>query len=245
MPASKALVSRRNLAEARALCSEMAIEPSCAPSMRAKATRFAPESTTATFSFQPRLFDSATAALIAACAWPSEIGVPYGMSFGILSGTTSIGLGCCGCCAIAPNAATALQIASNARIDDMLPPLVDLRNAKQLVQGLNSGGGDLLVFVRLHPRDADRADACAVDHDRQAALHRRHAGHADQLGPRLDALLPVGGGAARLGGGGPLLHPDARLGRGPPVHARGEEQMPPSVPDPDSHVSAGVLRPGI
>src|SRR5260221_10600732 len=114
----------------------MAVGHSCAQSLSVKSTRFAPECSSETFSFQPRLFDSATAALIAACAWPSEIGVPYGMSFGILSGTTSIGLSCCACCALPPNATTALQIASNAPIDDMLPPLVDLRNANHLVQGL-------------------------------------------------------------------------------------------------------------
>ena len=40
---SKALVGRRYLAAARALCSAMGIEPSCAPSIRRKATRLAPE----------------------------------------------------------------------------------------------------------------------------------------------------------------------------------------------------------
>ena len=40
-----------------------------------------------------------------------------------------------------------------------------------------AGVADLLVLVRLHARDADRADALALHHDRHAALHRkrRHA----------------------------------------------------------------------
>src|SRR6266487_2212956 len=65
IPASNALVSRRKVAAARALCSEIAIEASCAPSMRWKATRLPPESTTATLSFQPRFLDSAINAAVA------------------------------------------------------------------------------------------------------------------------------------------------------------------------------------
>src|SRR5262249_17369815 len=52
---SKALVGRRYLAAARALCSAIAIEASCASSIRRKATRLAPESTTAMFIGQPLL----------------------------------------------------------------------------------------------------------------------------------------------------------------------------------------------
>src|SRR5882757_2212895 len=58
---SNALVGRRNLAAVRALCSAMGIEASCAPSIRRKATRLAPESTTATLIGQPFLVASATA----------------------------------------------------------------------------------------------------------------------------------------------------------------------------------------
>src|SRR5256885_3305876 len=96
----------------------MAMEPSCAPSMRAKATRFAPESTTATLSFQPRLLDSAIAALIAACARSSVTGVPYAMSLGILSGTTSMGLGLS--CAAAPTAQAASAAAIAMRFIELL-----------------------------------------------------------------------------------------------------------------------------
>ena len=73
---SKVLVSRRNIAAARALCSAIWIDASCAPSMRWKATRLPPESTTATFSFQSCFFASATAAATAASARSSGIGGP-------------------------------------------------------------------------------------------------------------------------------------------------------------------------
>ena|SRR5437764_7546412 len=99
MPVSKALVSRRNIAAARALCSAIGADASCVPSMRCKATRLPPESATAIASFQSRFFDSATAAAIAACAFSSDIGGPYGTSNGILSGTLSSGYGAGACCA--------------------------------------------------------------------------------------------------------------------------------------------------
>ena len=76
MPSSNTLVGRRYFAAARALCSAMAIEPSWAPSIRTKATRLAPESTTAMLSDQPRFSVSAMAAWIAACAFAAEIGAP-------------------------------------------------------------------------------------------------------------------------------------------------------------------------
>jgi hypothetical protein len=70
------------------LCSEMAMEASCAPSMRANVTRLPPESTTATFNGQPRLLASATAACTAVGAFSSEI----------FSGTTSSGFSPGGWC---------------------------------------------------------------------------------------------------------------------------------------------------
>src|SRR5271165_6222192 len=75
------------------------MEASIAPSIRWKATRLPPESATATFIFQFRVFASATAASIAAWARSSEIGGPYGVSKGILSGTKSRGLVSAGCSA--------------------------------------------------------------------------------------------------------------------------------------------------
>src|SRR5271166_3096107 len=67
------------------------MEASIAPSIRWKATRLPPESTTATFIFQFRFFASATAARITAWARSSDIGKPYGVSKGIVSGTKSSG----------------------------------------------------------------------------------------------------------------------------------------------------------
>ena len=58
---SKTLVSRRKVADARALCSAIWIEASCAPSIRWKATRLPPESATATNS-------TCTAPYLVACA---------------------------------------------------------------------------------------------------------------------------------------------------------------------------------
>src|SRR3989442_232323 len=135
------------------------------------------------------------------------------MSLGILSGTASRGLGCCGCCALAPSASPAMQIANAARVHDMAAALLWLteRLLKHSAERLNSGRGDLLVLVRLHARNADSADAGAVQDDRQSALHRRHARHAQELDALGHAFLPVGGGAARLGGGSALLHRDAGM----------------------------------
>ena len=114
MPFSNSLVSRRNVAAARALCSETATEASWAPSMRAKATRLPPESTTAMFIFQSCLRHSAAAAAMTACACSSPIGAPYGTSNGILSGTTSSGLGGWSAARAGARAATAMAVASMA-----------------------------------------------------------------------------------------------------------------------------------
>src|SRR5271169_4745232 len=75
------------------------MEASIAPSIRWKATRLPPESTTATFIFQFRFFASATAARMASWARSSDIGGPYGVSKGILSGTKSRGFVSVGCSA--------------------------------------------------------------------------------------------------------------------------------------------------
>src|SRR5215469_14047284 len=106
MPFSKTLVSRRKVAAARALCSAISIEASIAPSIRWKATRLPPESTTATFIFQSRFLASATTALIAALARSSDIGGPKGTSNGMFSGTTSRGFGANGRCPLIGLAAT-------------------------------------------------------------------------------------------------------------------------------------------
>src|SRR5271167_5195358 len=75
------------------------MDASIAPSIRWKATKFPPESTTAAFIFQLRFFASATVARITAWARSSDIGGPYGVSKGILSGTKSRGFVSVGCSA--------------------------------------------------------------------------------------------------------------------------------------------------
>src|SRR5258708_1871245 len=67
--------------------------------MRWNATKLAPESTTATLSFQSCFLASATAAAIALAARSREIGAPYGTSNGMVSGTVSSGLAVGGVCA--------------------------------------------------------------------------------------------------------------------------------------------------
>src|ERR1700683_11662 len=105
IPTSNSFVGRRKVAAARALCSAILMEASVAPSIRWKPTRLPPESTTATFIFQFRFFASATAACISASARSSDIGGPYGVSNGILSGTKSRGFVSVGCSArLAPAA---------------------------------------------------------------------------------------------------------------------------------------------
>src|SRR5262245_64233165 len=56
-------------------------------------------------------------------------------------------------------------------------------------QRLDAGLRDLLVLVRLHAGDADRADAVVLVHDRQAALDQDAGGKADEGRTLLDALL--------------------------------------------------------
>src|SRR5690348_16776964 len=111
------------------------------------------------------------------------------MSFGILSGTTSSGLGLS--CASAAKVPATRTAATAMRFMKLLPWWV-----KELVERCDAGLRDLLILVRLHAGDADRADAGAVEHDRQAALHRGDAGHAQELDALADTLLPVGGRAA-------------------------------------------------
>src|SRR6202044_3553460 len=103
------------------------MEASIAPSLRWKATRLPPESTTATFIFQLRFFASATAAWITAWARSSDIGGPYGVSKGILSGTKSRGFVSVGCGArLAP---TALPVFSF----DIRPPSIDGRGTDRSI----------------------------------------------------------------------------------------------------------------
>src|SRR5581483_4539748 len=102
------------------------------------------------------------------------------MSFGILSGTTSIGFA--GCCAAAPKAAEASAMAATVRARVLgcifvLLGWVGLRPANvagvKAIPSLEGGRArirDLLVLVRLHAGDADRAHAGALDHERDAAL---------------------------------------------------------------------------
>src|SRR5437588_1083901 len=108
--------------------------------------------------------------------------------------------------------------------------------AEQSAERFNSSGGNLLIFVRLHAGDADRADAGAVDDDGHAALHGRHFGHATELDALRHPLLPVRGRAARLGGGASLLERDARVGGRRAVHAREVQEMPAIVEDGNAHV---------
>src|SRR5258708_219469 len=93
----------------------MAMDASCAPSMRWNATRLAPESTTATLSFQSCFFASATAAASALAARSREIGAPYGTSNGMLSGTVSSGLAVGGVCA-SPDRLGHNPVAARARV---------------------------------------------------------------------------------------------------------------------------------
>src|SRR6185503_8638254 len=111
-----------------------------------------------------------------------------------------------------------------------------------LLEGSDARGRDLLVLVRLHARDADRTHAGALDHDRHPALDRRDAGHAQHLGPGLDALLPERGRAARFGRGAALLHRDARIRRRRAVHAYEVQQVPAVVEDRDAHVPVVLPR---
>ena len=46
--------------------------------------------------------------------------------------------------------------------------------AEQSAERFNSSGGNLLIFVRLHTRNAYRAHTLSLHDDRHAALHRQH-----------------------------------------------------------------------
>src|SRR5438270_9514803 len=109
------------------------------------------------------------------------------MSFGILSGTTSIGLLCCAPAATARHASR--QPAATRSCGFIVSSTwVELR---VLRQRLDSCGGNLLVFKQLHARDANTSDADSFDVHRQPALHRRNVGNAEHLvAGGLDVLLP-------------------------------------------------------
>src|SRR6267378_1770742 len=105
--------------------------------------------------------------------------------------------------------------------------------------------GDLLVLVRLHARDADRAGAFAVHHDRHAALHRQHR-HVEQGGAaRRDAVFPVLGRAPRHRRGTALLDRDLGVRRRCAVHADQPEQMAAVVENGDDHVPLVLARFGL
>src|ERR1700683_4136506 len=214
MAVSNAFVSRRKLAAARALCSEICIEASCAPSMRWKATRLPPESTTATFIFQSCFLASATAAAMSASARSSGIGAPYGTSNGILSGTTSSGLAAGGCCA-APAAANRTADASR-RATGRFPGMVTLPFAAAGGCALCSGSADGHTgngapgcVVTYHQERYDRA-RCARCVSRVGGCHevlfRTHrccgapAHHARHPGERLRAGRYSGPGGRHDGG---------------------------------------------
>src|SRR6267143_2993076 len=165
------------------------------------------------------------------------------MSFGILSGTTSNGLGCCAPAASATHVDMQATAIRSCAFIVSSPVVVELRS--QSAENLDSCGGDLLVFMRLHARDPYPAQAHAFGHDGQPALHRRDAGHAEhRVAPCLDALLPHKARAARLGRGASLLHRDARVGRARAVHAHEVQQVAAVVEDGDADVPAIALRLG-
>src|SRR5580765_2257369 len=142
--------------------------------------------------------------------------------------------------------------ASRAAIGSPMSPspshairLVDT-NASLLAQHGDARLGDLLVLVRLHARDPDRADALAVDHDRQAALDRRDAGHLEhRRAAALDAFFPHRGRAPGLGGGAALLDGDARVCRRRAVHAEEVQQVSAVVDDRDADVPVVLPRLGL
>src|SRR2546423_7736619 len=116
---------------------------------------------------------------------------------------------------------------------------------EHLTEYFDSRGGNLLVFMRLHARDANTSDADSFHDDGQPALHRGDAGHAEhRVAAGLDALLPDQAGTARLGRGAPLLHRDARVGRARAVHAHEVQQVAAVVEDGDADVPVVALRLG-
>src|SRR5215213_8724937 len=149
------------------------------------------------------------------------------MSFGILSGTTSIGLGCC---AWALRASAKTAPANARRFMTALLPWW-----KKLAQGVDARLGDLFVFVGLHAGHAHAADAGAVDDDRQSALHRRDLRHAEhRIAAGLDAFFPYERGAARLRRRLALGNGGARIERRGAVHAREVQQVAAIVEDGDA-----------
>src|SRR5216110_3224552 len=165
------------------------------------------------------------------------------MSFGIFSGTASNGLGCCAPAASARHADTQATATRSCAFIVSSPVVVELRS--QSAENLDSCGGNLLVFMRLHAGDANTSDADSFHDDGQPALHRGDAGHAEhRVAPGLDALLPDRAGTARLGRGAPFLHRDARVGRAGAVHARQVQQVAAVVEDGDADVPVVALRLG-
>src|SRR5437879_2481842 len=116
---------------------------------------------------------------------------------------------------------------------------------EHLTEYFDSCGGNLLVVMRLHARDANTSDADSFHDDRQPALHRRDAGHAKhRVAAGLDALLPDRAGTARLGRSALLLHGDARIGRARAVHAHEVQRVAAVVEDGDADVPLVLCRLG-
>src|SRR5712692_7913006 len=112
-------------------------------------------------------------------------------------------------------------------------------------QHRDSGVGDLLVLVRLHPGDADRADALSARHDRHSALHREHRHLEEGVAPRGDAVLPVLGRAPGHRRAAALLDRDLRVGRRGAVHALKPQQMAAVVENGDDDVPLVLARLGL
>src|SRR5258707_2814806 len=97
----------------------------------------------------------------------------------------------------------------------------------------DSGLGDLLVLVRLHARDPDRADAFALVDDRHRALDQKPGREIGEGRPFLDAVFPefrrLLGERRGLG----LAGRDGGRDRGRPVHALEAEQGGAVVDDRD------------
>src|SRR5689334_13301942 len=109
----------------------------------------------------------------------------------------------------------------------------------------NPGIAHLLILVRLHARDADRADALPVGHDRQAALHR-HARHLDEGDAAAgNAVFAYLGRAARDGGSPALQRSDLGGDRRGAVHARETEEMAAVVDYGDGDVPLVLARLGL
>src|SRR5437762_13605333 len=90
------------------------------------------------------------------------------MSFGIFSGTASNGLGCCAPAASARHADTQATATRRCAFIVSSPVVVELRS--QSAENLDSCGGNLLVFMRLHAGDANTSDADSFHDDGQPAI---------------------------------------------------------------------------